>query len=186
MLLWLFMEIILFPMVMISPWYYPALCDTVSDGPYVLFYEMVLFFMEQNFMGKLWSGLSLVVAWRLLEHFSYWERLRQLWLFSLEKRKLRTNPVNVYKFLIKGTEDERGRLFSVAPSDRTRGNGHLLKIIKFHQNMRKHFFAVSVVKHWNTLWREVVEWPSVAILKTQLDSLAQPVISDLAWTRALD
>jgi len=105
---------------------------------------------------------------KALERVSCEEKLRELGLFSLKKRRLRGDLINAHKYLEGGYQEDAARLFSEVPSDRTRSNGHKLKHRKFHLNMRRIFFPLRVTEHWNRLPREAVESPS---LKTRLDEV---------------
>jgi len=80
---------------------------------------------------------------RGLEHLPYEERLRDLDLFSLKKRSLRGDLMNTYKYFKGGCQEDGAKLFSVVPSDKTRGK---LKRRKFQVNMRKNFLTLRVME----------------------------------------
>jgi len=83
---------------------------------------------------------------RKLEHLSY-ERLSELGLFNLKKSRLRGDFINAYKYLKGGCQEDGARIFSVVPSNRTRGKGHKLKHRKFRVNLRKNFFTLRVTEY---------------------------------------
>jgi len=106
---------------------------------------------------------------RGLEYPSYEDRLRELELFSLEKRRLRGDLLAAFQYL-KGAYRKDGEgLFTRVCSDRTRGNGCQLKESRFRLDLRKKFFTMRVVKHWHKLPRQAVGAPSLAVFKARLD-----------------
>ena len=100
---------------------------------------------------------------RVLEHLPCRDRLRELGLFSLEKRRLRGDwRREAYK-------QEGGKLFERVDNSRTSGNGLKLKEGRFRLDVRGKFFTMRVVRRWNRLPKEVVDAPSLEVFKARLD-----------------
>ncbi|KAK4831436.1 hypothetical protein QYF61_017567, partial [Mycteria americana] len=113
---------------------------------------------------------------RRMEHLLYEDRLKELGLFSLEKRRLQGDLTAAFQYL-KGACRKAGEgLFTRACSDRTRGNGFKVK-----GDTRKKFFTMRVARHWNRLPREVVDAPSLEAFKARLDG----ALSNLVYTSIL-
>ncbi|KAK4818036.1 hypothetical protein QYF61_004160 [Mycteria americana] len=122
-------------------------------------------------MGLLeWVQRRAMKMVRGLEHLSYEEKLRELGLFSLEKRRLQGDFMGTYK-------KDGARFFTRACCDRTRGNGFKLKEGRFRLDIRKKFFTMRVMRAWNRLHREVMDAPSLEVFKQRRLTVSWAVIS---------
>lgn len=107
---------------------------------------------------------------KALEHLTRKEKLTEQCLLSLERRQL---GEILLIYLVEGNEATRAGLFSVWPSDRTRGNGCYFKYEKFHLQKRKSFFTLTVIEHWNRLPRESL---SLEIFKTCMEMVSRNLL----------
>ncbi|GAB0188482.1 hypothetical protein GRJ2_001313500 [Grus japonensis] len=106
---------------------------------------------------------------RGLEHLSCEDRLRELGLFSLEKRRLQGDLIAAFWYLKEAYKKVGKGLCTRTWSDRTRGNGLKLKEGRFRLDMRKTVFIMRVIRHWNRLPREIVDAPCLEVFKARFD-----------------
>jgi len=126
---------------------------------------------------------------RGLEHLAYEDRLRELGLFSLEKRRLQGDLKAAFQYPNGACRKAVEGLFIRAGSDRMRGKGFKLEEGRFRLGIGKKFFTVRVVRHWHRLPSEVVDAPSLEVLKTRLDGAVSNLVKkevSLPYSRGLE
>uniref|UniRef100_K7EXW6 Reverse transcriptase domain-containing protein n=1 Tax=Pelodiscus sinensis TaxID=13735 RepID=K7EXW6_PELSI len=109
---------------------------------------------------------------RDLERVPYEERLKRLGLFSLEKRRLRGDMIEVYKIMSGVERADKEKLFISSHNRRTRGHQMKLMGSRFKTNKRK-FFTQRVVNLWNSLPEEAVKARTIIEFKEKLDNFME-------------
>ena len=96
-------------------------------------------------------------------------RLRELGLFSLKKRRLQGDLTVTFQYLKEAYGKAGEGLFRRAHSDRMRENGFKLEEGKFRLAIWRKCLTVRMVRHWNRLPSEVVNAPSPETFKARPD-----------------
>ena len=99
---------------------------------------------------------------------SYEDRMKELELFSMEKRRVQGDLIVACQYLKGSYRKEGDRLFSIVCCDSTRENAFKLKQCRFRLDVRKRFFTMKVVRHRNMLPKEVVSLPLLEAFMARL------------------
>ena len=104
-----------------------------------------------------------------IRRLEYKDRLKDLGMFSLRRRYIRGDMIEVYK-MFEGLDDlDINEFFEVDEDDRTRGHSRKLKVRYSRLDCRKYFFSLRAVDLWNKLGSDTVNSDSLYCFKNRLD-----------------
>ncbi|KAK8720446.1 hypothetical protein OTU49_013315, partial [Cherax quadricarinatus] len=92
-----------------------------------------------------------------IRNLPYEDRLRALNLHSLERRRIRREMIEVYKWKTGINKGDVNSVLKISSQDRTRSNGFKLEKFRFRKDIGKHWFGNRVVDEWNKLPSTVIE-----------------------------
>jgi len=90
-----------------------------------------------------------------------------LGFFRLDKRGFQGDVIAAFQYLKRAYK--KAEEFSRACRDKTRVNGFKLKEGRITLFIRKEFFTMRVVRHWNRMPRGAVDAPSLKVFKARED-----------------
>ena len=99
----------------------------------------------------------------------YEERLKELGMYSVERRFVRGDMIQVFKIFKSVDNIEINKFFVVDHGRETRGHNKKIRKRQCHLDIRKHSLSNRVVNFWNGLPQKVVSSDSLATFKKRLD-----------------
>ncbi|KAK4830472.1 hypothetical protein QYF61_011196 [Mycteria americana] len=119
----------------------------------------------------------------IMESLPYEERLRELGLFSLEKRRLKGDLITMFQYLKGGYKANGDSLFTRSHMEKMRGNGYKLLLGRFQLDTRGKFFTMRTISHWNNLPRQAVDSPTVGTFRIRLDGVLGHLVKTMLLPR---
>ena len=104
-----------------------------------------------------------------VRNLEYKERLKTLGLHSLERRRLRGDMIEVYKWVNGINKGDINDVLKLNQDQRTRTNGFKLEKSRFKKDIGKYWFGNRVVDMWNRLPSNVVGAETLNTFKNRLD-----------------
>ena len=104
-----------------------------------------------------------------VRNLEYKERLKTLGLHSLERRRLRGDMIEEYKWVNGINKRDINDVLKLNQDQRTRTNGFKLEKSRFKKDIGKYWFGNRVVDMWNRLPSNVVGAETLNTFKNRLD-----------------
>ena len=104
-----------------------------------------------------------------LRRLEYTDRLKELNMFSFERRCIRGDMIELYKMFSDSDYLDVGTFFNLQGDNRIRGHNRKIRKQSCRLDIRKYFFSHRVVDFWNALPEEIVCSSSLSAFKKRLD-----------------
>ena len=104
-----------------------------------------------------------------LRNKPYEERLKELNLFSLTKRRIRGDLIEVFKIFKGYSNLDANKYFTIDHTNLTRNNGFKITPKRFKSHEAKHYFFNRIVNIWNKLPSEIVNSNTIESFKNKID-----------------
>ena len=112
-----------------------------------------------------------------IRHLSYEDRLKSLNLHSLERRRVRGDMIEVYKWFKGLNKGDISKVLKINSGDRTRSNGFKLDKFRFRRELGRNWFGNRVVDEWNRLPDQIINARSLNSFKNKIDQY----MSERGW-----
>ena len=107
-----------------------------------------------------------------LHDLSYEQRLQLLNIDSLEVRRIRSDLILTYKIIRGISKVKISDFFTVSTVTQTRGHCYKLCMPKTRTDLRKYFFSSRVVKIWNALPADKINFNCINGFTRSLSAIA--------------
>ena len=104
-----------------------------------------------------------------MKDIPYEMRLKKLNLHSLERRRLRGDLIEVFKWYRGYNKGDVSRILRISNQDRTRNNGFKIDKNRYKREIGKNWFSNRVVDEWNGLSSQIVSARTIESFKRRLD-----------------